>query len=131
MRGYGYNSHDYWEKRTIRTKLYAKNANCGATVWQHNFSGWKARFSIGNYNMQQFMAAGAMNDHASSIIVDQGCKAIIYQHGNFNGWAATFQAGKYPLSTWASHGARNDQMSSIRVMPANRRILAPVITISQ
>merc|ERR1711970_206174 len=67
-----------------------KNTCTGhVSVYQHNFSGWVARFKRGSYNIHAFKAKGARNDDASSVIVPRGCKATLYEHGSFNGWAVT------------------------------------------
>merc|ERR1712159_615141 len=62
--------------------------------YQHNFSGWRATFKRGSYNIHAFRARGARNDDASSVVVPRGCKATLYEHGSFNGWAVTVGEGR-------------------------------------
>merc|ERR1712093_155630 len=85
------------------------------SVYQHNFSGWVARFKRGSYNIHAFKAKGARNDDASSVIVPRGCKATLYEHGSFNGWAVTVGEGRHDLYSLKRRGFKNDRMSSIRV----------------
>merc|ERR1712216_647583 len=77
-----------------------KNTCTGhVSVYQHNFSGWVARFKRGSYNIHAFKAKGARNDDASSVIVPRGCKATLYEHGSFNGWAVTVGEGRHDLNS--------------------------------
>merc|ERR1712144_121194 len=93
-----------------------KNTCTGhVSVYQHNFSGWVARFKRGSYNIHGFKAKGARNDDASSVIVPRGCKATLYEHGSFNGWAVTVGEGRHDLNSLKRRGFKNDRMSSIRV----------------
>jgi len=93
-----------------------KNTCTGhVSVYQHNFSGWVARFKRGSYNIHAFKAKGARNDDASSVIVPRGCKATLYEHGQFNGWAVTVGEGRHDLNSLRRRGFKNDRMSSIRV----------------
>merc|ERR1712093_894487 len=93
-----------------------KNTCTGhVSVYQHNFSGWVARFKRGSYNIHAFKAKGARNDDASSVIVPRGCKATLYEHGSFNGWAVTVGEGRHDLNSLKRRGFKNDRMSSIRV----------------
>merc|ERR1712036_120406 len=93
-----------------------KNTCTGhVSVYQHNFSGWVARFKRGSYNIHAFEAKGARNDDASSVIVPRGCKATLYEHGSFNGWAVTVGEGRHDLNSLKRRGFKNDRMSSIRV----------------
>jgi len=93
-----------------------KNTCTGhVAVYQHNFSGWVARFKRGSYNYHAFKAKGARNDDASSVIVPRGCKATLYEHGSFNGWAVTVGEGRHDLNSLKRRGFKNDRMSSIRV----------------
>merc|ERR1712205_217801 len=93
-----------------------KNTCTGhVSVYQHNFSGWVARFKRGSYNIHAFKAKGARNDDASSVIVPRGCKATLYEHGSFNGWAVPVGEGRHDLNSLKRRGFKNDRMSSIHV----------------
>ena len=66
--------------------------------------------------MGDFTAAGAVNDDASSIVVEgEGCVAVCYHHANYGGWAAEFEEGRYDMSAFMAAGAKNDDMSSLKV----------------
>merc|ERR1712100_924120 len=87
-----------------------KNTCTGhVSVYQHNFSGWVARFKRGSYNIHAFKAKGARNDDASSVIVPRGCKATLYEHGSFNGWAVTVGEGRHDLNSLKRRGFKNDR----------------------
>merc|ERR1712188_110012 len=74
-----------------------KNTCTGhVSVYQHNFSGWVARFKRGSYNIHAF-------------------KATLYEHGQFNGWAVTVGEGRHDLNSLRRRGFKNDRMSSIHV----------------
>merc|ERR1712166_1155483 len=97
------------------------------TVYQHaNFnykskdakiaSSWDATFkwtepSQGKYDHDAFVAAGATNDDASSLMVPKCCKVDIYQHGDQSGEQRHYVAG------WYNYLVRDDRMSSLRVVP--------------
>jgi len=100
-----------------RARCVASKARCTGTVyvWQHNFSGWRAGFRRGSYNLSQARKKGFRNDDASSVQVPNGCKAELFEHGSFNGWKVTVGPGKYKLSALTRRGFKNDRMSSIRV----------------
>lgn len=111
-------------RRLSKPKLHSSvtNVRCdrntctgSVSVYQHNFSGWVARFKRGSYNYHAFKAKGARNDDASSVIVPRGCKATLYEHGQFNGWAVTVGEGRHDLNSLKRRGFKNDRMSSIRV----------------
>jgi len=116
-------SHDmHWNKLEPGRSRYdmtpiCKKATCFAELYQHgSFNGWKATFTIGEYNKQHMKAKGAKNDDASSIkVVGKGCKAELYEHDGFAGWKAVFSEGSYPLSKWNKNGAKNDAVTSIKV----------------
>merc|ERR1719502_1760600 len=100
-----------------------KKGSCKGKVegFQHGrFTGWKAKFSVGAYNIQKFRAHGARNDDASSMIVPRGCKATAYEHGRFNGWKVTVGAGRHDLNSLRRKGFKNDKMSSIKVTNAKK-----------
>merc|ERR1712096_167807 len=108
--------------RRISLQSSVRNARCNrntctghVTVYQHNFSGWAARFSRGSYNLNACRAKGFRNDDASSVVVPGGCKATLYEHGSFNGWGVTVGAGRHNLASLQRRGFKNDRMSSIRV----------------
>lgn len=84
-------------------------------VWQHNFSGWRARFRRGSYTLSQAKKHGFRNDDASSVVVPNGCKADLYEHSRFNGWRVRVGPGRYSLSALRKKGFKNDRMSSIKV----------------
>ena len=52
-----------------------------------------AEFPEGKYNLNEFINKGAINDDTSSIKVNPGYKAILYENANFSGWSVLFQKG--------------------------------------
>lgn len=62
------------------------HTHTGATVYQHaDFKGNAATFALGDYDYKAFIAAGARNDDVSSIIVNEGFVATLYEDGGFSG----------------------------------------------
>ena len=58
---------------------YNGAADCEATLYQHSdFTGWSATFTVGDYEIAEFLAAGAQDNDASSIKVNPGCQIIMY-----------------------------------------------------
>jgi len=92
---------------------------CTASVYQHaNFKGNVATFSVGEYEHDDFVSRGPLqNDKASSIKVQgpQGCKATVYEKDHFEGWHAEFPVGNFDYKEFLGKGAKNDQASSIKV----------------
>merc|ERR1712216_799726 len=105
------------QKASWKEKAEKSKPKCTGKVdvYQHNFSGWKASFKKGTYNMAQFKAHGAKNDDASSVVVPSGCKAELYEHDKHKGWKVTVGPGKYDLGSLMKKGFKNDKMSSIKV----------------
>ena len=61
------------------------------------------------------------NDDMSSMVVPQGCRVTIYQHGSFNGWQISLGEGRYMHADLMREGKKqgvtnfNDQVSSVKV----------------
>jgi hypothetical protein len=94
--------------------------DCTVIVYENtDFTGWQAQFSEGSFNMNSYLAKGAVNDDASAIRVrGQDCKATFFQHADFSGWAAgPFDEGDYDLTYLeGSSDFVNDDMSSLKVV---------------
>ena len=74
-----------------------------------NYAGWSASFPVGTYNYNAFVAAGAVNDQATSVRVPAGYKVTLYEHGDFTGTSVTLTADSSYL------GAFNDKASAVVV----------------
>ena len=79
-------------------------------AYQHsNFNGWVWKGDLGIHNL-----TGKYNDNISSLKVDQGYKAVLYEHSNRTGHRVTFGPGNY---NWIpNQGFPNDKASSIEVI---------------
>ena len=96
--------------------LILSQPQCSAQLWQHSaFTGWSVRFSLGNYDNEAFIAAGATDNDASSIKVPEGCRIIMFGGENFDGWEAHLDAGDHQLAAIEAAGGANDEVSSIMI----------------
>ena len=56
------------------------------TLFQHiNFTGWLADFTVGSYTAANIIAAGGLNNDASSLIIKPGYQVTFFEHDNFQG----------------------------------------------
>ncbi|MBO9203751.1 MULTISPECIES: Ig-like domain-containing protein [Niastella] len=90
----------------------------GVTVYKHcDFGGYAINLPIGSYTLSQLMALGAVNDDISSLKVNSGYEAILYQDNNFAGPAYLFKSNATCLvSVGLSGGSTvnlNDWASSV------------------
>lgn len=106
---------------------YNGAADCEATLYQHSdFTGWSATFTVGDYEIAEFLAAGAQDNDASSIKVNPGCQIIMYDGEDFSGWSARLGEGDHtlddinanalPVNCGGGPDKCNDQISSIKVL---------------
>jgi hypothetical protein len=105
-------------KSTVLLTLDAAARNsCKVDLFQHgDFSGWKAQFGIGSFNLDQLRRAGATNDELSALTVyGEGCEVKVFQHDHFQGWSVHFGQGVYDHGAFTAKGAWNDHVSSIIV----------------
>ncbi|MCP2507494.1 MAG: hypothetical protein NLN64_04285 [Candidatus Thalassarchaeaceae archaeon] len=81
------------------------------------FSGaWSAVFEVGDYLVADFIAAGAVDNDASSIRIGAGCAASMFEGENFDGaWEAEVGEGNYDLADLEAVGLKNDQLSSMKI----------------
>jgi hypothetical protein len=80
----------------------------GVTIYQHgSYSGISQTLQAGNYDVNSLTIG---NDQLSSLKVDPGFAAILYEHANFAGQSVTYTAN----TSWV--GTFNDLTSSIRVI---------------
>jgi hypothetical protein len=88
------------------------------SIYQHcNFQGYRIDLPQGNLDMNRLMSMGMKNDDISSIRVNPGAKAVIYQHAGFRGAAKTITSNVSCLV-----GANfNDIVSSIKVTNAPKK----------
>lgn len=97
------------------------SGDCFATLHENgDFSGWTASFPEGVYSGEEFLAAGAVDNEASSLFVNgANCFATVYDNEDFTGWSATFPEGSYSLEELENMDAKGDQISAIVVRFGN------------
>ncbi|EAR08441.1 glycoside hydrolase family 16 protein [Reinekea blandensis] len=84
-------------------------------LFQHcNYGGWSATFEEGDYHSADLMAAGGLNNDASSIKIAEGYEAHLYDSDNLTG---------EPLIITADQGCLvadgfNDVLSSLKIVKA-------------
>ena len=91
--------------------------DCTVELFQHaGFGGWTAVFEVGDYLVADFIAAGAVDNDASSIRIGAGCAASMFEGENFDGaWEAEVGEGNYDLADLEAVGLKNDQLSSMKI----------------
>ncbi len=91
--------------------------NCKVTLFQHSgFNGWSAEFQVGDYLVEDFIAAGAVDNDASSIKIEEGCAVSLFDGPNFDGaWEVEFPSGDYDHAEMVDAGMVNDQLSSMKI----------------
>jgi hypothetical protein len=86
--------------------------NSVANLFQHcNFSGWQVALAPGDYTTAQLAALGAINNDASSLTLQSGYQAVLYDGDNFTGTAVTLSANTSCLVG----NNFNDRLSSLRI----------------
>lgn len=75
-----------------------------------DYTGWKASFDVGSYTTANLVAAGGVNNQASSVRVPSGYRVTLYDEDNFSGTTLVFTS-----STNYVGEAFNDKTSSIKV----------------
>ena len=83
--GDGYNTCEECDQlssaHSIEDAVTDTAANCSVTVYQHGIGdGWAAEFGVGDYPLVEFLARGAVDNDASSLVVsgDSSCVVTIY-----------------------------------------------------
>ena len=85
------------------------------TVFQHcNYGGYSAKLEVGSYTLSQLQALGIQNNDISSIQLEPGYQATLYQNNNFTGNSIVVTAS----DTCLVNEGFNDQMSSIVIAEA-------------
>jgi hypothetical protein len=84
-------------------------------LYQHGgFGGWSASFPTGDYDVQDMVARGGVNDDASSLAISGDCSVTLYKDSPFRGQSWTVNgAGRYDCCNIFG----NDEVSSLRVHP--------------
>jgi Beta/Gamma crystallin len=92
------------------------SAAANVQLYQHcNFGGWQANFnSPGNVSLGQVLAAGGLNDDASSIRIAPGYRVTLFQHDGQTGTSVTLTGDN---SCFVGIGF-NDILSSMRIETA-------------
>jgi hypothetical protein len=92
--------------------LYPGSGGSSVTLRQHcDYTGWTASFGVGSYNLSAIIAAGGINDDASSVRVPAGLRVTFYEHDNFTGATLVRTADD---NCFVNEGW-NDRISSLRV----------------
>jgi hypothetical protein len=92
--------------------LYPGSGGSSVQLRQHcDYTGWTASFGVGNYTLSSIIAAGGVNDDASSIRVPAGLRVTLYEHDNFTGASLVRTADD---NCFVNEGW-NDRISSMRV----------------
>lgn len=80
-------------------------------VFEHcSYGGYAVPLGAGSYTMSQLQALGIMNDQVSSMNVQSGYQATLYEHHDFTGNSVVLSPGDY--SCLADNGF-NDEISSL------------------
>lgn len=84
-----------------------------ATLFQHcDFSGWQAGFPAGNFNTATLVSRGGVDNDASSMRINSGFKATLFDGNNQTGASITLRAGD--TACFVGQGF-NDVLSSLRI----------------
>ena len=60
---------------------------CSVTLYEHpDFTGWEAKFGPGEYDHAALSEGGASNDDCESIVISEGCFAVVAENGEHDGW---------------------------------------------
>ncbi len=80
-------------------------------LFEHcSYGGYAVPLGVGSYTMGQLQALGIMNDDVSSLNVQSGYQATLYEHHDFTGNSLVLSSGDY--SCLVDNGF-NDEMSSL------------------
>eukprot|EP01047_Picozoa_sp_COSAG01_P054985 COSAG01_NODE_6071_length_3869_cov_36.543767_2_plen_634_part_00 len=75
------------EEVVTTTKKEPEPEKCSVTLYEHpDFTGWQATFNAGEYDHAALAAKGAANDDCESVVVKEGCYAVVAEHGEHDGW---------------------------------------------
>merc|ERR1712072_103661 len=109
-----------------------KHLTCGpctgeVSMYDHaGFTGRVGHFSAGDHNIDAVRTNGftqmtdnvgqhSGNDKLSSLVVPEGCKVTLYQHGNYRGYDGSFGPGRYDTAALTAGGVKNNDVSSLKV----------------
>ena len=88
-------------------------------LFEHCFyGGYAVPLGVGSYTMGQLQALGIMNDQVSSVNVQSGYQATLYEHHDFTGNSLVLSSGDY--SCLVDNGF-NDEMSSLVITKLGAR----------
>lgn len=83
-------------------------------IYEHcNYRGNFVVLKPGKYNLKDLEEKGMTNDSVSSIQVQSGLTAVLYEHENFNGKSWTFTDNVSCFTSY--HKDLNDKVSSIKI----------------
>jgi hypothetical protein len=93
---------------------FSTHANEVATLFQHiNFGGWLADFTVGAHTTAAIVAAGGLDNDASSLILKPGYKAIFYE----GDWGQGATLVKTATDATLVDDGWNDRLSSMIIAP--------------
>ncbi|MBW8040334.1 MAG: cellulase family glycosylhydrolase [Planctomycetes bacterium] len=78
----------------------------------YDYGGWSAGFGSGSYTMADIIAAGGVNDDASSLLISPGYTVTLYEDDNFSGSSLVLTADTPNLGSYAF----NDMLSSMTIV---------------
>ncbi|MHC4745503.1 MAG: cellulase family glycosylhydrolase, partial [Planctomycetota bacterium] len=82
-------------------------------LYQHyDYGGWSAGFGLGDHTTADIIAAGGVNDDASSLLIDPGYTVTLYEDDNFSGSSLVLTADTPNLGSYGF----NDMVSSMTVV---------------
>lgn len=92
----------------------SSSVNAIVKLYQHcNYGGWLANFGMGSFDVNQIIAAGGLNDDASSLQIAPGYQVTLFQNAGFSGTSIVL-TGNVPCLVTQNF---NDVLSSMIVSP--------------
>lgn len=108
-----------WNFNWIEVVAAGGNTQGTVVVSEHaNYTGWSVGLNEGSYNLSALQARGFVNDNASSLQVQPGFEAVLFEHHDFTGASIVVSANESNLK----NRSFNDITSSIivrRATPGN------------
>ncbi|MFC4362239.1 family 16 glycosylhydrolase [Simiduia curdlanivorans] len=82
-----------WNFNWIEVVAVGGNASGNVVINQHcNHTGWSVGLDVGSYTLGNLQARGFVNDDASSLLVQPGYEAVLFQDNNFTGSSLVVKA---------------------------------------
>jgi hypothetical protein len=78
----------------------------------YDYGGWSAGFGPGAYTISDIVAAGGVNDDASSLLISPGYTVTLYEDDNFSGSSLVLTEDTPDLGSYGF----NDMLSSMTIV---------------